>query len=162
MEVRGERIGQLLRLRLYLRTILSEFMEKTDPIGGMRLAEVLAEGNKAKGEGAVSLSFFDGSRLRIDVDKAGTFLHTAEPDVFAGIGEILAVRVRPDLSGAEFDYLPDDAGEAAEPKTAEFSPYVEALLDHVVAEIEAQAGGPKAEAPAPGDAARKGYSYSIR
>jgi hypothetical protein len=162
LEVRGERIGQLMRLRLYLRTILSEFMEKTDPIGGMRLVEVQAEGNKTKGEGALSLTFFDGSRLRVEVDKGGTFSQNAEPDVFKGVGKILSIRVRPDLSGADFDYMPIGAGEKAEVKTAEFSPYVAALLDHVVAEMEAQAGGPADAAQPSGETARKGYTYSVR
>lgn len=161
LEARSERIGQLLRLRLYLRTVLNEFMEKTDPITGMRLVEVLAEGNKAKGEGAVNVSFFNGSKMRIEVDKVGAFSQSAEPDVFGEIGKILAIRVRPDLSGADFDYLPPGGDESQQSHTADLTAYVAALLDHVVADLEAQSGTPAAGRP-PSESERKGYSYSVR
>ena len=71
IELRGERIGQLLRLRMYLRARLSDFLSNTDPVGGMRLAELLAEGSKAYGDLALTLAFFEGSRLRLAVDKSG-------------------------------------------------------------------------------------------
>jgi hypothetical protein len=97
VDVRAARMEQLLRLRTYLRGELADFTQTVDPITGVRLAEILAEGSKTNGDLSLAVTFFEGSNVRFAVDRRGRFVCTATPpDVLDGIARILDIRVRGD------------------------------------------------------------------
>jgi hypothetical protein len=141
LSLRGERVAQLFRLQSYLRAQLDDFFTNVDPVTGARLAELSSEGNKAYGDVAMTLEMFDGSMLKIGVDGKGRLSHEASPDVFAGIGEIVELRVNPEEGSAEFSYIPSD-GASGQARQGDFGAVVEFLVEHTMSAIEAQVATP--------------------
>jgi hypothetical protein len=135
--LRAERIEQLERLVSYLRAKLADFLTQVDPISGARLLDVGAEESRAGGGFAVVLAGFDGSRLKIAVDALGHYTYASLPDVFTGIGRILAVRVSADLAHAEFDYVA--SAQPGTVRTSNVDSLVLALLDRAAGAAEAEA-----------------------
>jgi hypothetical protein len=136
VDVRAARMEQLLRLRTYLRGELADFTQTVDPITGVRLAEILAEGSKTNGDLSLAVTFFEGSNVRFAVDRRGRFVCTATPaDVLDGIARILDIRVRGDVARAEFDYEPE--GESGTRRTANFDSIVERLVERAALAAEA-------------------------
>jgi hypothetical protein len=146
IDMRTERVAALLRLQNYLRKRLSDYFTNLDPITGSRLAELGLEGNKAHGDIALALVFFEGSRLRVGIDAYGRFSLAAEPDVFAEIGTLVGLHVADDNSTAEIEYVAAGAGQT-QVHSAGFSAYLEALIDHAVASVEEQADIAKPAVP---------------
>lgn len=138
VKVRAERIEQLSRLRAYLRVRLADFLANLDPMTGLRIAEMVADGSKHQGETALNLQFLDGSRLRIALDERARFTVAASPDVFDGLAFIGDLRVRADLTDAEFDVetLDDEGGLVV--RTESFDRMLGRLVEHVVQTIEGQ------------------------
>jgi hypothetical protein len=141
LSLRGERVAQLFRLQSYLRAQLDDFFTNVDPVTGARLAELSSEGNKAYGDVAMTLEMFDGSMMKIGVDGKGRLSHEASPDVFAGIGEIVELRVNPETGSAEFSYIPSD-GASGQARQGDFGAVVEFLVEHTMTAIEAQIATP--------------------
>jgi hypothetical protein len=145
IETRTARVAELLRLQSYLRKQLADFFTNLDPITGSRLAELGLEGNKAHGEMAVTLAFFEGTRLKIGIDQFGRFNFAAEPNVFDGIGTLVGLHVTEDLAAADIEFLaPGDAPTHV--RSAGLSGYLEALIDHAVQAVEREAGPANLEA----------------
>jgi hypothetical protein len=142
IELRNERIEALLRLRLYLRGRLGDFLSNVDPITSQRYADLVAEGSKAYGDMSLSLTFFDGTRLRVAVDTSARITISTYPDVLGEMDRVVDLRVRADLAGAEFDYVAKlDSVETTEEvplRTADFAELIEALVDITVGSTERQ------------------------
>jgi hypothetical protein len=135
LELRASRIEQLLRLRTYLRGELAEFVATLDPITGVRFAEIRSEGSKANGDLSLTIAFFEGTTLRLGVDREGTFVCGASPpEMLAGIGRIYDLRVRGDAGYAEFDYEPE--GEPGARRSGNFGELAMRLVDRAVAAAE--------------------------
>ncbi|HMD01630.1 MAG TPA: hypothetical protein VKG44_01575, partial [Candidatus Baltobacteraceae bacterium] len=158
LAVRADRVGMLLHVQSYLRTRLAEFFTNLDPVTGVRLADLLAEGSKAAGEMALQLTMLDGTRMRISVDGLGRFSHESEPNVFEGVGEIVEFRVSPDQYSAEFLYVPN-GDERRGAIRASFDPFVDRLIEHTTGFLEAQLA-PKALAATPAPPPRIGLAVA--
>jgi hypothetical protein len=124
VDLRGERMEQLLAVRAMLRALLADFFETLDPITNLRLAEVTADGSKTNGDLSVALSFFEGTKMRIAVDVAGRFSHSVSiPSTFDDVERVVAIRVSADAKRAEVLDLVEVALS---------------LLDHAVCAVEAE------------------------
>ncbi len=144
LDLRSSRIEQLLRVRALLRGVLADFFETLDPLANVRLAEVSAEGSKAHGDLAISLSFFEGTTMRIAVDATGRFSHILSiPSGFDDVARIVAIEFSNDMTRAEVLYEP--VGAPGERRRFDLVATVLALLAHAVASVEEEAS----EAPAP-------------
>jgi hypothetical protein len=94
LEVRAERAARLLLLRDLLMKRFTPFMQTTDPVTGMRLADVAAEGSKLNGDLAIVLAFFEGTRFRVAVDVLARYTYDVAPEgVLPDLGELLDVQV---------------------------------------------------------------------
>jgi len=137
VDVRAERMEQLLCVRAMLRKLLADFFETLDPITNSRLAEVTADGSKAHGNLAIGLSFFEGTRLRLAVDVNGRFSHSASiPSAFDDVERVVEIRVPEDLSRADIVYEP-----VATPgtfRTLALADVAMHLLAYAVSAVEAQ------------------------
>lgn len=143
LDLRSNRIEQLLRVRVVLRGLLGDFFETLDPIANARLAEVSAEGSKAHGDLAVTLVFFEGSRMRLSVDSSGRFSHELSiPSAFDEVERIVEFTFSSDMSRAEVLYVPKGAPE--ERRQLDLVAVTLALLANAVAAVEEEAS----EAPA--------------
>ncbi len=135
LDVREERVEQLLRLLTYLRALLAEFVGSVDPVSGQRLAEVGSEGSKANGDMAVVLAVFDGTKLRFAVDRVGRFSATTHPpELMAEIGRLVGLRVSADATRAEFDYEP--AGQPGARKVGDVSKLVALIIERAAISVE--------------------------
>ena len=164
LDVRGERIEQLLRLRTYMRALLSDFVTNVDPVTGQRLAEVAAEGSKSNGDMAMTLAIFEGTKLRFAVDSLGRFSASTVPsELMTEVGKIVGLRVSGDSSRAEFDYEP--AGQPGVRKIGDVAKLVALIVDRAAQSVESDvvdapqreisfAGRPGAEAARTASAAR--------
>ncbi|GAC1540138.1 MAG: hypothetical protein NVS3B16_01960 [Vulcanimicrobiaceae bacterium] len=149
LDVRSHRIEQLLRVRVVMRALLADFFETLDPIVNVRLAEVSAEGSKAHGVLAISLSFFEGTRMRLAVDTSGRFSHEVSiPSAFDDVARILEIDVSSDLSGAGVLYEPIGAPDVR--RRLDLVAVTLALLAHAVAAVEDEANDASAGANALG------------
>ena len=135
VELRAERVEELVRLQAYLRELLADFFTAVDPIGGNRFAELALDGNRAHGDLSLTLATFDGGRLKIGVDSLGEFSRAAIPDVFEDVEKILELRVSPDAREALMDYIP--AGKTRkDARTVDFAIYVHKLIERAVTASE--------------------------
>ncbi len=140
LDIRGERIEQLLRLRTYLRALLSDFVTNVDPVTGARLAEINAEGSKTNGDLAMTLSLFEGTKLRFEVDSLGRFgVSTVPAELMSEVGRIVDLRVAPDASRAEFSYEP--AAQPGTKKTGDVAKLVALIVERAVATVESDLVG---------------------
>jgi len=135
IDMRAERNEELLRLRAFLRTMLGESASAVDPLSGVRVAEVMAEGSKANGDLALTLAFFDGTKLRIAVDSHGRFEAGTTPAHLFPHERVLDVRVASDGSRAEIDVIEADG---ATQRTVDVAALVARVLEHAVTAIEAE------------------------
>jgi len=137
VDLRGERMEQLLAVRAMLRALLADFFETLDPITNLRLAEVTADGSKTNGDLSVALSFFEGTKMRIAVDVAGRFSHSVSiPSTFDDVERVVAIRVSADARRAEVLYEP--IGAAGTFRTLDLVEVALSLLDHAVCAVEAE------------------------
>ncbi len=137
VDLRGERMEQLLAVRAMLRSLLADFFETLDPITNLRLAEVTADGSKTHGDLSIALSFFEGTKMRIAVDVTGKFSHSISiPSDFDNVERIVEVRVSPDAMRAEILYEP--IGAAGTFRTIDLVDVTLRLLDHAVCAVEAE------------------------
>jgi len=135
LDVRGERIEQLLRLRTYLRALLVDFVGTVDPVSGQRLADVSAEGSKANGDMAVVFAVFDGTKLRFAVDNLGRFTASSHPpEMMAEVGRLVDLRVSADATRAEFDYEP--AGQPGARKIGDVAKLVALVIERAAISME--------------------------
>lgn len=135
VDLRGERMEQLLSLRTMFRALLADFFETLDPITNLRLAEVTADGSKTHGDLSVALSFFEGTKMRIAVDVAGRFSHSVSiPSAFDDVEAVVEVRVSPDSTRAEVLYEP--IGAKGTFRTLDLVDVTLRLLDHAVGAVE--------------------------
>ena len=104
-QTRIARSEQLTRLLAYFRVILAGYLTRTDPITGARLVDIGTDESKAHGGLSIVLAIFDGSKMKISVDALGRFAHASVPDIFAGVGRIVEIRVADDLAHADLYYL---------------------------------------------------------
>lgn len=138
LSLRSSRIEQLLRVRVVLRGLLADFFETLDPIANVRLAEVSAEGSKAHGDLAVSLAFFEGTRMRLAVDTTARFSHSVSiPSAFDDVERIIEIGVSGDLARCEVLYEP--TGQPGVRARLDLVAVALALLAHAVAAVEAEA-----------------------
>jgi hypothetical protein len=144
VDTRDERVAELIRLQAYLRERLEDFFTNLDPITGSRLAELGLEGNKAHGDLALTLAFFEGSRFKIGIDQFGRFNFASEPNVFESIGTLVGLHVAEDLSTAEIEFLAPGEGEQ-NVHSAGISAFLEALIDHAVAAVESETAPARGE-----------------
>lgn len=149
LDLRSARIEQLLRVRVVLRGLLADFFETLDPIANARLAEVSAEGSKAHGDLAVTLSFFEGSRMKLSVDTNGRFSHELSiPSGFDAVERIVEYTFSSDMTRAEVAYVPKDA--PLEMRRLDLVAVTLALLANAVAAVEAEAAEAPESVGAPG------------
>jgi hypothetical protein len=135
--LRAARSATLLRFRAYAQSRLGDFVSNVDPITGMRLIELSAEGSKTTGELGIVLSCFEGTRLRIGVDPQAQL--TAEASL-AGIlpefARVLDVVVSSDLARADFVYEPKGA-PAGTRRSVELADVLERMIEHAAETVEA-------------------------
>ncbi len=137
IDLRAERMEQLLSVRTMLRLLLADFTETLDPITNLRLAEVAADGSKTHGDLAIVLGFFEGTKLRVAVDVQGRFSHSVSiPSAFDDVQRVVEIRVASDYSRAEVTYEPVGASGAF--ATLDLGEVALGLLAHAVAAVEAQ------------------------
>lgn len=137
VDVRGERMEQLLAVRAMFRALLADFFETLDPITNVRLAEVSADGSKSHGDLAIALSFFEGTKLKLAVDVRGRFSHSVSvPSVFDDVERVVEIRVSSDLARAQVLYEP--VGAPGVYRTLDLVECTMRLLAHAVAAVEEQ------------------------
>jgi hypothetical protein len=145
--LRTERTADLMRYRAYLRTMFAEFASNVDPVSGSRFAEVAADGNKARGDLQISVTFFEGTMLSIGVDAYGRFLHSANPErVLGDIGQIVAIDCAEDGSRARLTY--DTSTQPMRRRTIEIAQLLRVVTEAAVKAVEADVVDPGI-APAP-------------
>lgn len=138
MDLRSSRIEQLVRVRIVLKGLLADFLETLDPIANVRLAEVSADGSKANGTLAVSLAFFEGTRMRIAVDTAARFTHSVSiPSAFDDVARVIEIGISNDMARCEVVYEP--VGQPGMRERLDLVAVALALLAHAVAAVEAEA-----------------------
>ncbi len=138
LDLRSNRIEQLLRVRVLLRGLFADFFETLDPIGNLRLAEVSAEGSKAHGDLAITLSFFEGTRMRLAVDPSGRFTHAVSiAGAFDDVARIAEIDIASDLTRADVLYEP--VGEPGVRRRLDLIAATLELLAHAVAAVEDEA-----------------------
>ena len=148
VDVRGERMEQLLAVRAMLRALLADFFETLDPITNLRLAELTADGSKTNGDLAIALSFFEGTKLRIAVDVHGRFSHAVtSPSAFDDVERLVEIRVSSDLARAQALYEP--VGAPGTFRTLDLVDCVMRLLASAVASVEAQLPAVPSRIPEP-------------
>lgn len=148
VDLRGERMEQLLAVRTMLRALLADFFETLDPITNLRLAEVTADGSKSHGDLSIALSFFEGTKMRIAVDVTGQFSHSVSiPSAFDDVERVVEVRVSADATRAEVLYEP--IGAPGTFRTLDLVDVTMRLLDHAVCAVENElpVQPPRAEIP---------------
>jgi hypothetical protein len=137
VDLRGERMEQLLSVRAMLRELLADFFETLDPITNLRLAEMSADGSKSHGDLSIVLSFFEGTKLRIAVDVAGRFSHSVSiPSAFDDVERVVAIRVSADAKRAEVLYEP--IGASGTFRSLDLVDVALRLLDYAVCAVEAE------------------------
>ncbi len=137
VEVRGERMEQLLAVRAMFRVLLGDFFETLDPITNMRLAEVTADGSKTHGDLSIALSFFEGTKLKLSVDVHGRYAHSVTvPSAFDDIERVVEIVVSSDLLRAEVVYEP--VGAPGTFRSLDLIEVTMALLAHAVHAVETQ------------------------
>jgi len=135
LALRSSRIEQLVGVRVVLRTLLADFFETLDPIANVRLAEVSAEGSKAHGVLAVTLAFFEGTRLRLAVDATGRFSHEVSvPSPFDDVARMLEIVISSDRERCDVLYEP--IGAPGTRKRLDLIATTLGLLASVVATVE--------------------------
>jgi hypothetical protein len=150
LDARTARTEMLQRFRAYARTRLGEFVSNVDPITGMRIVELNAEGSKTTGEMAIVLAFFEGTRLRIGVDPTARLTAEATPpELLPPMARVLDVEVSTDLSRAELIYEPKDA-PAGTRRSVDLTDVLAALIDNAAQHVESilRANAPPARAAA--------------
>jgi hypothetical protein len=162
LDARTERVEALLRCRGYLRMRLSAFTGTVDPVDGVRLADVCADGSRTSGELSVTVAFFDGTKLRLSVDQRGALaVVTDPPDLLADLGTIVDLRVSADGTRAEIAH---ESGDVR--RRLDVAHVLERLVERALASAEAQLAAAPLPEPAmasrPGDRARPGLSFSVR
>lgn len=144
LDLRSSRIEQLIRVRVAIRSLLADFFETLDPIANVRLAEVSADGSKSNGVLAITLAFFEGTRMQLSVDTTGRFHHAISiPSAFDDVARMLEIGFSSDMSRIEVLY--ESIEGKGEQRRLDLIAVVLALLSHAVATVEAEAG----VAPAP-------------
>jgi len=137
LDVRQARSETLQRLRSYARAQLVRFMGTTDPVTGARLLDISAEGNKQNGDLAITMAFFDGSKLVVAVDRSGHYSGAVTPaHAVPDFGRVLDVRVAADDSSAQIVCEPPHAPGTEH--VFEVLDLVALLLDNTVAVLEAE------------------------
>jgi hypothetical protein len=137
LEVRSERAARLHQLRSLLLEKFASFLTATDPVSGARLAEIAAEGSKQHGDVSVILAFFDGTRMRVGVDRSARFAFEVSPrTVVPDPGELLDVLVAPDGSNVQLLFRPP--GGATALASCDVLELATHLLEHAVAQMEAE------------------------
>jgi len=154
LDLRSARCEALQRFREYARERLGDFVANTDPITGMRIVELSAEGNRTTGELGIVLAFFEGTRLRISVDQyANLSAEATLPEALPAIARVLDVIVGMELDRAELVYEPVGAPVGTR-KTLNLADVLDRLIDHAAAGVEevlrfALAAAPPSPAAAP-------------
>jgi hypothetical protein len=136
LDLRSARCEALQRFREYARERLGDFVAHTDPITGMRIVELSAEGNRSTGELGIVLAFFEGTRLRLGVDQyAKLSAESTLPDALPAIGRVLDVVVGMELDRAELSYEPAGA-PAGTRKTLDLADVLDRLIEHAAGAVE--------------------------
>jgi hypothetical protein len=164
IEVRSARSETLQRFKNLAKAKLADFITNTDPVTGARFADVSAGGDKARGESAMILSFFEGTRFRLTVDTCAQFHAETEPaELLADVGRVIDIVVPMDLSRAEMTYEPA-SGPSGSKRTLDLVDLIVRMVDNAARTVEEQLGdaAPSAAPPArPAAAARPAFSFSI-
>jgi hypothetical protein len=136
LDLRASRCEALQRLRSYARERLGDFVANVDPITGMRIVELSAEGNRTTGELGIVLSFFEGTRVRIGVDQyAQLSAESSLPEALPPIARVVDVVVSMDLDRAELMYEPVGA-PAGTIRTLDMAEVLDRLIDHAASVVE--------------------------
>jgi hypothetical protein len=135
--IRNERTADLMRYRAYLRAAFAEFVSNVDPISGSRFAEIAADGNKARGDLQISVTFFEGTMLSIGIDAYGRFVHSGNPArVLGDIGQIVAIDCAEDGSRGRLTY--DTSTQPMRRRTIEIAQLLHLVTDAAVKAVEAE------------------------
>jgi hypothetical protein len=150
LELRDSRSGQVSRLRLYLQAQFGSFVSSVDPVTGTRIVDLLAEGSISKGDIALTVVFFDGTKLRIGVDAVGKFdFATTPPELASELGTILDIDVAEDLGQAALMFS-ERHGKPGARRSLDARELVERMIAHALAAVETDiepANVPVAAAP---------------
>jgi hypothetical protein len=148
IDVRTDRTAHLMRLRDYLRNALKEFASNTDPVSGARFAEVATDGSKSRGDLAITVTFFEGTKVSLGIDTHGRYVHSASPpSVLGDIGTIAAIRVCDDLSRAQITY--DTNATPTRRRTIDVSALLDAVTEAAVRSVESEVCEEPAGVPDP-------------
>jgi hypothetical protein len=167
VEVRAARWETLQRFKSYAKGKLADFVGTTDPVSGQRFVDISAGGDKARGEAAMVLGFFDGTKLRLTVDASGQFGSECNPpELLAGVARIVDVVVPTDLSTAVLFYEAASAPPGTIRKLDLYDVIVR-MVEHTAAGVEAELGdagrevGQKLAVPPVTVPAKTAFSFSV-
>jgi hypothetical protein len=166
VDVRAARWETLQRFKNFAKSQLQDFISTTDPVSGQRLADLSAGGDKARGEAAMVLSFFEGTRLRLTVDTSGQYgSESNPPEILGDIGRIIDIIVPVDLSRAEMIFE-TVAGPKGALHKLDLNEIIARMVDNAVRTVEEEVGEAGRElSVAGGTAAASGpkpvFSFSI-
>ena len=137
IDVRTERTEHLMRLREYAKNVYKEFAGNTDPISGQRFADVAVDGSKARGDVAITITFFEGTKVSLGIDGYGRYVHSGMPArVLGDIATIVAIRVAPDLSRAQITY--DTTSTPPRRRTIDVCALLDVLTETALRAVEAE------------------------
>jgi hypothetical protein len=166
VDVRAARWETLQRFKNFAKSKLLDFISATDPVSGQRLADLAAGGDKVRGEAAMVLSFFEGTRLRLTVDASGQYGYESNPpEILGDVGKIVDIIVPADLSRAEMIFELGSGSKAVR-HTLDLYDVILRMVDNAARTVEEEVGdagrelvaaGTATAAPAP----KPVFSFSI-
>jgi hypothetical protein len=149
VDVRAARWETLQRFKNFAKAKMGDFISTTDPISGQRLADISAGGDKARGEAAMVLGMFEGTRMRLTVDAHGQFgAEINPPEMFADVGRVVDIDVPMDLSRAVMVYEPA-AGPAGSRRTLDLDEVITRMVENAARVVEEELGDAASPSTAP-------------
>jgi hypothetical protein len=140
VDVRAARWETLQRFKNFAKSKMTDFISTTDPVTGQRLADISAGGDKGRGEAAMVLGLFEGTRLRLTVDVHGQYgAESTPPELLGDVGRVVEVLVPMDLSRAEMVYEPL-AGPRGSRRTLDLSDVITRMVENAAVVVEDELG----------------------
>ena len=140
VDVRAARWETLQRFKNFAKSKMGDFVGTMDPVTGQRLADISAGGDKGRGEAAMVLSLFEGTRLRLTVDVHGQYgFESNPPELLSDVGRVVDVHVPMDLSRAEMLYEPA-SGPRGSRRTLDLGDIIARMVENAARVVEDELG----------------------
>jgi len=134
LDLRAQRMDQLARLRNFAKNQLMDFVSTVDPITAQRYCEIQADGSKTRGDMAVSVVFYEGTKLAIAIDQFGKYsCDCTHKGMLADLGELAELYVTADQTRAQLTFESEDGGR----RYVDLGEAIDELIEVVVRAVEA-------------------------